>query len=87
MHLDYEQQDEIALLKIDREDKRNAINDELIESFHKFFSAPPAAAKVVVIQGKGKHFCAGLDLAEHKDRDPMDVMFHSQRWHEVFRLM
>lgn len=86
-HLAYEQRDEIAVLSIDRPQKRNAVNDELIESFHRFFSSPPAAAKVVVLRGNGKHFSAGLDLAEHRERTALEVMRHSQFWHETCNLM
>lgn len=86
-HLLYEQQGDIAVLTIDRPQKRNAVNDELIESFHRFFSKPPAAVKAVVLRGNGKHFSAGLDLSEHRERSALDVMRHSQFWHETGNLM
>ncbi len=79
--------DGIAILSIDRADKRNAINDDLIDDFHRFFSCPPEAVKAVVICGRGDHFCAGLDLTDHKERTALEVMRHSQTWHETFRLI
>ncbi|MBI3444867.1 MAG: hypothetical protein HY055_05810 [Magnetospirillum sp.] len=60
----------VAVLGLNRVDKRNAINDVLIHEIHDFFAAPPKDAKVVVLHGHGPHFSAGLDLAEHRDRDP-----------------
>ena len=86
-YLTYEQQEEIAILSINRPEKRNAVNDGLIEDFHRFFSNPPAAAKVVILRGIGDHFSAGLDLAEHRERTALEVMRHSQFWHKTCNLM
>lgn len=86
-YLTYEQQDEVAILSINRPEKRNAVNDGLIEDFHRFFSDPPADAKAVVLRGRGDHFSAGLDLAEHRERSAIEVMRHSQFWHTTCNLM
>jgi enoyl-CoA hydratase/carnithine racemase len=37
----------------------------------------------VVLFGIGGHFCAGLDLGQHRDRDAEATMRHSQHWHAV----
>jgi enoyl-CoA hydratase/carnithine racemase len=74
----------IVLLRLDRPEKRNAINDGLIDSLGRFFGDPPAGARVAVIHGAGDHFSAGLDLSEHSARDPAAVMRHSRLWHGVF---
>jgi enoyl-CoA hydratase/carnithine racemase len=76
--------DGIALLELTRPAKHNAINDGFIAALDAFFSAPPADAKVIVIHTRGEHFCAGLDLSEHKERTPFEVMRHSQSWHRAF---
>jgi len=86
-YLTHEQRGEIAILSINRPDKRNAVNDGLIEDFHQFFSKPPSEAKVVVVRGNGSHFSAGLDLAEHKERSALEMMRHSQFWHTTCNLM
>jgi (methylthio)acryloyl-CoA hydratase len=78
-------QDGIARLRLERPDKRNAINDALIAAIDGFFANPPAEAKVATLEGAGEHFCAGLDLAEHKARTPVEVMAHSASWHNAFR--
>lgn len=75
----------VATVVIDRPDKRNAINDELIASLNGFFRSLPEGVKAVVLHGNGAHFSAGLDLAEHKERDALEVMRHSQFWHETFQ--
>jgi enoyl-CoA hydratase/carnithine racemase len=83
-HLAIEQQGAVAVVRLDRPGKRNAVNDALIQSLEGFFEAPPADAKAVVLAGNGEHFCAGLDLSEHEHRDAFGVMRHSQMWHRVF---
>jgi len=86
-HLDLALDDGVLLVSIDRADKRNAINDTLIESLNTLFSKPPEGAKVAVLTGHGDHFSAGLDLAEHGLREPLEVMRHSQYWHATFQQM
>jgi enoyl-CoA hydratase/carnithine racemase len=83
-HLAIEQRGALAIVRLDRPAKRNAVNDALIASLERFFEAPPPEAKAVVLAGNGEHFCAGLDLSEHEHRDAFGVMQHSQMWHRVF---
>lgn len=75
---------DIAWLRLDRSEKRNAINDALLAAIDAAFAAPPAAAKVAVIEGAGDHFSAGLDLSEHKERSAFAVVGHSAAWHRAF---
>jgi enoyl-CoA hydratase/carnithine racemase len=75
--------DGIATLTMNRPGKRNAMNDELLAAIDGFFSAPPAGVKAVVLTGTEGHFCSGLDLAEHKERNAEDTMRHSRGWHVV----
>ncbi len=83
-HLLVEVRGEVALVTLNRPEKRNAINDELIGNIRDFFTAPPVGVRVVVLHGKGDHFSAGLDLSEHRDRNSYEVMRHSQDWHNAF---
>jgi enoyl-CoA hydratase/carnithine racemase len=83
-HTRCEMHERIAVLCLNRPDKRNAISDGLLADLETFFADPPAGAAAVVIHGAGDHFCAGLDLAEHQERDAHQVMLHSQRWHRAF---
>ncbi|MEO0937738.1 MAG: crotonase/enoyl-CoA hydratase family protein [Pseudomonadota bacterium] len=74
---------DIATLTLDRPDKRNAVNDALIAELDAFFSRPPEGVHVVILRGAGDHFCAGLDLAEHEHREPIQGVYHSRGWHRV----
>lgn len=79
-----DQRGTIAVVTLNRPAKRNAVNDRLIDELDQVFSKPPSETKAVVLAGAGEHFCAGLDLSEHAERDPFEVMQHSQRWHATF---
>lgn len=88
--LDIEQAGSTAVLRLNRPDKRNALNDDLIEELGAFFENPPEFAKCVVLHGEGEHFCAGLDLHELMQKrtgDPVKSTRRSRRWHRVFDLM
>jgi methylglutaconyl-CoA hydratase len=52
----------VATLTLDRPDVRNAFNDELIAAFTRTVTNLPAEARVLVLAGEGKVFCAGADL-------------------------
>ena len=46
----------VATLTMNRPDKRNAMNDQLLSELDAFFSNPPAGVKVVILTGTGGHF-------------------------------
>jgi methylglutaconyl-CoA hydratase len=58
--------DGVAILTLDRPGKRNALNIALMESLCNALDhvAAGAANRVVILQGAGPVFCAGLDLTE-----------------------
>ena len=54
---------------LNRPEKRNALDLEMLEILYKVFSAEPAANdRVIVIRGEGPSFCAGIDLAEREKK-------------------
>jgi len=79
-----ERRGEIALLRLARPHKRNAIDDETVLGIEAFFAALPAEVKAVVVYGEGEHFSAGLDLTELSERDVAAGVAHSRMWHRVF---
>lgn len=66
----------ILTLTLDRAEKRNALNGEMIGALHDELNRAEldAAVRVVAIRGAGKDFCAGADLAEllASAEQPMD---------------
>jgi enoyl-CoA hydratase/carnithine racemase len=79
-----EQQRDIAVLRLARAAKRNALDDTTVEGIEKFFSALPDHVRAVVLHGDGEHFCAGLDLNELTERDVFQGIEHSRNWHRAF---
>lgn len=74
-------QQEVAVIRLTRGAKRNALNDGLILALRDLFEKMPATVRAAVIDGEGPHFCAGLDLSELKERDAGQGLHHSRMWH------
>jgi len=79
--IDLQLQDEVALIRLSRPAKRNALNDGLILALRDTFQNLPPGVRAAVIHGEGEHFCAGLDLSELQERDAGQGMQHSRMWH------
>lgn len=73
----------LAILTMNRPNKRNAMCDELLEALDTFFGNPPEGVRAVVLTGTADHYCSGLDLSEHIARDAEGTMRHSRNWHRV----
>ena len=72
---------EIAVVRLTRGAKRNALSDGLILALRDAFQNLPATVRAAVLDGEGEHFCAGLDLSELKERDAGEGVHHSRMWH------
>ena len=72
---------EIAVIRLTRKAKRNAINDALVLALRNLFDGLPATVRAAVLDGEGEHFCAGLDLSELTERDAGQGLHHSRMWH------
>ncbi|WP_223632924.1 crotonase/enoyl-CoA hydratase family protein [Rhodobacter sp. TJ_12] len=77
----------IATLTMNRPGKRNAMCDGLLAEIEAFFAAPPKGLRAIVLTGTEGHFCSGLDLSEHVQRDAEGTMRHSRNWHRVMDLV
>jgi enoyl-CoA hydratase/carnithine racemase len=74
----------VAILRLHRAEKRNALNDTLVQGMVAFFDTLPAEIRAVVLAGDGEHFSAGLDLTELEERDVFGGVAHSSSWHRAF---
>jgi enoyl-CoA hydratase len=63
----------VALVTIDRQDRRNALDHEALEQLLDALGRVPAA-RVVVLTGAGGHFCAGADLSGVEDQGFTDLL-------------
>jgi (methylthio)acryloyl-CoA hydratase len=82
-----ERHGEVAVLRLSRAQKRNALDDPTVEGMERFFSTLPDAIRAVVLAGDGEHFSAGLDLSELQERDVLAGIEHSRSWHRAFDLI
>ena len=73
--------EEIAVIRLTRPAKRNALNDGLILALRNLLDGLPSGVRAAVIDGEGEHFCSGLDLSELKERDAGQGLQHSRMWH------
>ena len=60
----YTVKERVAFITLNRPEKRNALNHELVAELKKYFdqAAGDSSAKVIVLKANGEAFCAGADL-------------------------
>ena len=83
----YKLADGVAWLGLNRPHKRNAIDGTLLAEFEAAVRRVQEEARALVIFGHGSCFSAGLDLTEHRAREPAEVFHHSRAWHAAFSLL
>ena len=69
-----------AELRIDRDEKRNAMNRESRQGLLDAFAALRGTAKVIVITGTGRSFCAGMDLKEVEADRAVGITGSGDEW-------
>ena len=72
---------DVAIVRLNRPGKRNALSDGLVLAVRDTFQNLPDTVRAAVLDGAGDHFCAGLDLSELKERDAGAGLHHSRMWH------
>ena len=79
-----EREQAVAILRLNRPHKRNALDDETIAGIEQVFTSLPDGIGAVLLAGEGENFSAGLDLSELGERDVTQGIAHSDRWHRAF---
>jgi enoyl-CoA hydratase/carnithine racemase len=74
----------VALLRLSRPAKRNALDDATIAGIESFFSDPPEETRAIILHGEGKHFSAGADLSAGTDSRAPTSVRRSRSWHRAF---
>jgi 2-(1,2-epoxy-1,2-dihydrophenyl)acetyl-CoA isomerase len=61
----------LLTVRLDRPDKRNAINEEMMRSLTAVLddAATDDSVRVVLLEGAGEHFCGGADIIARNDTD------------------
>ena len=85
-----ESKDFVKTVILNRPEKRNALDLEMLDMLYEVFSeAPPPGDRVIVIRGEGPSFCAGIDLAEREKKpsigsvSPVERVFHAMEMHPL----
>lgn len=73
----------IAVITLNRPKKRNALSEKLFIALKEAFRSFPDSVRAVVFAAEGEHFCAGLDLAEHRHSKPFQSSLYSRWGHEI----
>lgn len=90
MLINYEVADGIAHITLNRPEKRNALNPELIAAIQESLARAAADkdTRVILLRGAGKDFCAGLDLSTLSNGDDvMDQLAHARSLADVYLAM
>jgi (methylthio)acryloyl-CoA hydratase len=77
------QRGRVALVRLSRPDKRNAIDGKMVEAIRTAFNRLPKETGAVVLHGEGAHFCAGADLDELAKHSGLDLVRFSRSVHEL----
>ena len=87
--LEVEPSGNLATITLNRPEKRNAINTEMMAEFFSALDAiEKSHARVAILTGAGKAFCAGMDLAllaEMAKNSPEQNVEDSRRMARMFR--
>lgn len=87
--LRWELESAVAAITLERPEKRNAISARMIEELLAAFDqTEKSAARVVILSGSGKAFCAGMDLDELQGlarKSPDENLEDSRRMAALFR--
>ena len=87
--VEYIIQNNTAVINLNRPEKRNALNPQMINQLKKYFDAAgnDKNIKSLIIKGEGKSFCAGADLEylnDLKNFSPVENEKDSQSLAELF---
>lgn len=82
----YEIENSIASITLNRPEKRNALNDSLINSLKEYLIKAnyDENLRAIIIRGAGKDFCSGADLSALQKIAESDVL---ENWDDAHNLM
>lgn len=86
----YEKKDGVAKLTINRPDRMNAFRQNTLDELHdavKDFSVDKRVGVAVITGAGGKAFCAGGDIEEMRDLDPVSGKAFLKRFFDLFQAM
>lgn len=85
----FEEQDDVARVRLNRPAKRNALTSEMLERLKRIFTdiALRSDLRVVILSGEGETFCAGTDISELASLDEAEARRKAESGQEVCGLI
>ena len=87
--IQYQQEDSIAIISIDRPDAMNSINEalrsDLLFAFEK--ASQDKNIKIIVLNGNGRNFSAGADLKDKSDLDKTIEDVLNNEYRPIFEII
>lgn len=74
----------VALLRLSRPAKRNALDAAMLAGIEGFFADPPEGTRAIIVYGEGKHFSTGADLSALMDVSIESSLRFSRSFHRAF---
>jgi (methylthio)acryloyl-CoA hydratase len=75
----------IALLRLSRPARKNALDMAMLSGIEGFFVNPPKGTRAIIIYGEGKHFSTGADLSALMDGGAESSLRFSRSFHSAFK--
>lgn len=74
--IEYERRGAIGLITLNRPDRLNAINEQMLDDLDQVLDdiEPDDDVRVVVLQGAGRSFCSGFDLKDEAELENQGVV-------------
>ncbi len=85
--LEIDRDGDVAIVRLARVAKRNALDDETVRAIEALFRELPAGVRAVVLSARGEHFSAGLDLSSLQATTALESLQRSQMWYRAFDLI
>ena len=85
--LEVERDGDVAIVRLARVAKRNALDDGTVRAIEAFFRDLPDGVRAVVLSARGEHFSAGLDLSSLTATTALESLQRSQLWYRAFDLI
>ena len=90
MTITIQKQDSVTRLSLDRPERRNAFDNEMVQQLHRAIveANSDSDCRCIVIDGVGEHFCAGRDLQSFRSDSPLEeIISGDDLWADIFRLL